>query len=392
MADYDPVTFGCALRTYRTQLGWSANQLVALYAEFVGREDSPPNPAFIYHIEKGTTIVSQERRAILASLVGMPLALVGMVELDREPPLDEASYTQALALYCDKWHEGSLKQEAGAIEARTNQLETAVLQASGAEKRTLAELFGFYQLILASACGGQQPTIASALLSSVIEGAKEEKFKALLVYASLQRAEMTMSRFESILNCQYLRLAQRDLHLAREEQDSLPALSAGLLSVQRGRLSAYTARDRQAFTSALHFITKGSNQIGVGDADKRIIARLDEEFCLLVMASAYLYAPMGDSKLGLAVLQELDLEYPEACGKRRLVQRHHLFALGYLSTGDYPLAAAHLEAAVENAPEDYRENLVSVYTRLKHTSYGNDPNIGRLGVKVNLMRYPEFFP
>ena len=170
MADYDPVTFGCALRTYRTQLGWSANQLVALYAEFVGREDSPPNSAFIYHIERGVTIVSQKRRAILASLVGMPLALGGTKELDCSAPVDVAEYTQALWLYCDHIYRsfGTLKHERGAIEARTNQLETAVLQASGAEKRTLAELFGFYQLILASACGGQQPTIVSALLSSTV--------------------------------------------------------------------------------------------------------------------------------------------------------------------------------------------------------------------------------
>ena len=80
-----------------------------------------------------------------------------------------------------------------------------MLQASGAEKRTLAELFGFYEIALATAWGGQQPTIASALLSSVIEGAKEEKFKALLVYASLQRAEMAMSRFKFTLNRQYLK-------------------------------------------------------------------------------------------------------------------------------------------------------------------------------------------
>ena len=51
---------------------------------------------------------------------------------------------------------------------------------------------------------------------------------------------------------------------------------------------------------------------------------------------------------GLAPLQELELEYPEARGKRRLVQRHQLFAQAYLASDDYPMAAAHLEAAVEN--------------------------------------------
>ena len=74
MINYDPVAFGESLRTHRLKLGWSGNQLSQLYAECVGREDSPPNPAFIYHIERGVTMVSQKRRAILASLVGMPLA------------------------------------------------------------------------------------------------------------------------------------------------------------------------------------------------------------------------------------------------------------------------------------------------------------------------------
>ena len=151
------------------------------------------------------------------------------------------------------------------------------------------------------------------------------------------------------------------------------------------------AESRQAFTVALHGITKGSNHISAADVDKRIIARLDEEYCMLARASAYLYAPMGDAKLGLAQLQELERGMPEACGKRRLVQRHHLFALGYLSTGDYPLAAAYLEAAIENAPEDYRDNLVSLHAQFENTAYSNDPDLGRLTVKMNQMRYPELF-
>jgi hypothetical protein len=42
MATYDTVTFGCELRTLRLKLGWSASQLSECYAEFVGRENSPP--------------------------------------------------------------------------------------------------------------------------------------------------------------------------------------------------------------------------------------------------------------------------------------------------------------------------------------------------------------
>ncbi len=390
MAAYNPLAFGCSLRTHRHKLGWSAIQLAALYAEFVGREDSPPDPAFIYHIERGTTIVSQERRAILASLVGMPLTLVGTAELDSSAPLDIPEYTQALDRYCDHIYrrEGTLQQEAGAIGTRTNQLETAVLQAKDHEKRQLLELFGFYQILHADTWRGQQPAIASSLLSSTIESAKEGRFSALHVYALTQRAGIAIARFESTGSSEVLQTAIRDTNLAVEELDHLPTLYAGLLHVRKGLLSAYTARGRKEFTAALHGVEKGSNHIGVGDSDKRIIARLDEERCMLTRD---LYSPMGDPKLGLAALQELELAYPEARGKRRLVQRHQLWAFAYLTTGDYPMAAAHLEAAVENAPQDYIESLIQLHAQLKGTSYGNNPEVGRLAVKIHQTKYPKLF-
>ena len=50
-----------------------------------------------------------------------------------------------------------------------------------------------------------------------------------------------------------------------------------------------------------------------------------------------------------------------------------------------------MEIAVENAPEDYRDNLVSLHARFENTAYRNDPDLGRLTVKMNQMRYPELF-
>jgi hypothetical protein len=301
-------------------------------------------------------------------------------------------YTQALASYRDKWCEGSLKQERGAIEARTNQLEQASLQASGIEKRQLLELFGFYQIVLACACGDEQRSaIASAFLSAAIETAKEGRFKALLVYARVVRAERAMGRFEGTRQASLLEEARRDISLAVEEQSGIPALYAGLLHVQKGLLDAYTARDKQAFAVALHEITKGSSHIGSSLDDQRIIGRLDEEHCMLARASAYLYAPMGDVKLGRAQLEELDRASPFPCGKRRLARRDQLLANAYLVTDDYPMAAAHLESAVENASEDWVESLIQIHTRLKNTAYGNDPELGRLAVKIYQMKYPEVF-
>src|SRR5579864_917803 len=125
LAAYNPLEFGRELHERRLNLGWSASQLCELYGEFVGREESPPGPTFIYHIESGTTPVSQERRAILASLVGMPLALAGPCHsLDLEPPLDSLEYSRALKGYCEQYRLiGTLEHEREAIETRTNHLE-----------------------------------------------------------------------------------------------------------------------------------------------------------------------------------------------------------------------------------------------------------------------------
>jgi hypothetical protein len=338
-------------------------------------------------------MVSQERRTILASLVGMPLALVGMAQQDSATRIDIPEYTQSLELYCDKIYrrEGTLKQERVAIGARTNQLETAVLQAFGAEKRALLELFGFYQILHADTWGRQQSAIAYSILSSTIEAAKEGKFSALHVHALTQRAMFPIGRFESTGNSDVLRAAIRDSNEAVEEQSNLSAFYAGLLHVRKGLLDAYAARDKKEFTAALHLIMKGSNHIDASSDDKRIIARLDEERIMLTRVCAYLHSPMGDAKLGLAQLQELELEHPEARGKSRLIHRNQLFSEAYLANGDYPMAAAHLEAAVEDASEECIDNLVPIHARLKNTSYGNDPDIGRIAVKINQIRYPELF-
>ena len=122
-------------------------------------------------------MVSQERRAILASLVGMPLALVGLAERDQEPPLDILEYLQALEVYCDQYRLiGTLEQERAAIEERANHLEVGAGLSCVARRGRLLELLGFYHIVLAEAFRGHQQALASALLSSTIEIAKEEGF------------------------------------------------------------------------------------------------------------------------------------------------------------------------------------------------------------------------
>ncbi len=176
------------MRTRRLELGWSASQLAEGYAEFVGREDSPPDPTFIYHIERGKTTISLERRAILASLVEMPL--VGVHEPDTSTTLDVSEYTQALEIYCNKWRYGSIKDAEGAIQERTSHLEAVAFQVTGLERKTLLELFGFYQILQANTyVWGGQMARASTILSSAVERARQGELSDLFI--SFSRVDAT---------------------------------------------------------------------------------------------------------------------------------------------------------------------------------------------------------
>jgi hypothetical protein len=336
-------------------------------------------------------MVSLERRAILASLVGMPLALVGIHQQDTSTNIDISEYTQSLELYCGKWRDGTIQQEAFAIQERTSRLEAVAFQAFGKEKKTLLELFGFYQILHADVWGGRKLEKSYNILSSAIETARQGKLSTLLVHTLTQRAGTVLGRFETTKDPGSIQTAIDDYAKAVQEKDQLSPFYSGLLDVRRGLLDAYLARDNKEFTDALQCITQGSNQIGLSPDDVRIVARLDYERYMVNRASAYLYAPMGNPGLALAELKELDRWCPESRGKGRLAHRNRLFAEAYLATENYPMAAAYLEAALESASLGEVNRLVEIHVRLKDTSYRNDPEVGRLAVKINQIKHPDLF-
>jgi hypothetical protein len=335
-------------------------------------------------------MISLERRVILASLVGMPLA--DIPEPLAPTTLDVSEYTQTLEIYCNKLRGGTIQEEERAIQERIDRLEALAFQATGQEKKTLIELFGFYQVLQAemSVWDGQTAK-AYTILSSIIERARQEKFSHLFAHALTERAGILLGIFEMTKDPRTMQTAVDDYKTALQEREKLSPLYCGLLDVRSGLADAYRARDNEEFTDALYLMRLGSSQIGLSPDDVRIVARLDSERYMLNRASAYLYSPMGNPALALSVLKELDDWCPEARGKGRLAHRNRLFAQAYLATGNYPMAAARLEAALESVPLGEVNRLVEIHTRLKDTPYWDNPDIGRIAVKINQVKYPDLF-
>jgi tetratricopeptide (TPR) repeat protein len=317
------------------------------------------------------------------------MPLVGIPEPPASTTPDVSEYTQALEVYCHKLRGGSIKAEEGAIQERLDRLEAEAWSATDQEKKTLIELFGFYQVLQAGmSVWNKHMAKASTILSSTIERARQEKLSHLFAHALTERAGILLGRFETTSDPGTLQIAVNDYQGALQERERLSPLYCGLLDIRRGLAEAYRARDNEEWTHALSVMRLGSSQVGFSPDDVRIVARLDSERYLLNRASAYLYSPMGKPALALSVLKELDDWCPEARGKGRLVQRNRLFAEAYLATGDYPMASAYLEAALESASRGEIDRLIEIHARLKNTPYWNHPDIGRLAVKINQMKYP----
>jgi hypothetical protein len=396
MADYNPLEFGRQLHEYRLRLGWSARQLAELYAEFVGRANSPPSTAFIYQVEKGTTMLDLERRAILASLVGMPLALAG-IHIEQAPKyVDTTEYTEALDLYYNSWRAGTIQQSATAIRERTSRLEVVSFQTFGADKKALVELLIYYQLLSANLWSdSDNKARAYYTFSATIELARQENLSTLLVHTLAARSEMVQGNFEKTHDVSTIKSAHDDCLMADQYKRNLPGFHLGLMQVRKGLLDAYVAGDGGEFLNALNTLEVGSKHIASSPEDGRILTRLDYERYMIQRAAAYLYSPLGTPILAIAVLDELNRYQPEPKWKRRSVTRNRLFAEAYLAVGNYPMAAAHLEAAVDDSIEgnvaDLDGRLTDLLRKLQNTSFRTDGQLGRIAFKLNKLKYPEIF-
>ncbi len=399
--DYDAMTFGRELRSYRKSLGWTAKQLALMYSEELGRDDEPISPTFIYHLEAGETLMNKGRRAILARLVDMPLALAGIgaisaqstTHLFASPAVDAREYEQTLQLYTGTWSEGTTFRVAADIKKRVAALENAALY-STSSRPTLVNLLCEYQVLAADVVAEQDPAAASRLLGKTVMLSYQEKQYNLYAHALRQRAQTGISQFELTGNQAVLTQSVADFQATEAIQKNVSQFYQGLVNVRKGLVYAYTAKDSRDFTAALKIIDAAGSQIGNVAADPHVAARLDVERWRLNRASAYLYSSQGSATLALAELEELERALPTA-SPRRSVHRNILFAKAYLGTKNFPMASAYANAALEVTSkfnmDTLSAHLEGVYRSLRVSEYGSEPDTAHFGVALLKAQRPELF-
>ena len=398
--DFDAITFGRELRSHRKALGWTARQLALVYSEEIGREDTPIDPSFIYHLEAGETLMDKGRRAILARIVDMPLALAGIAtigsqsttQLFSSPHVDMTEYETTLQAYTGTWQAGTTYRVAKDIKRRVAALENAALY-SASNRSNMIRLLGEYQVLAADVVSEQDPQAASVLLGKTVTISYQEKQYNLYVHALRQRAQTGISQFELSSDQSALTQSLADFQ-ATDAVKGVSKFYEGLVNVRKGLVYAYTAKDAGEFTAALNIIDSAGNQIGQVSADPHVAARLDVERWRLNRASAYLYAPLGSPALALAELEELERRLPTA-SPRRSVHRNILFAKAYLGVGNFPMSTAYANAALEVTSrfnmDTLSAHLEGVYRALRNSPYRAEADTAHFGVSLLKVQRPELF-
>lgn len=329
------------------------------------------------------------RRRLLSDMLKIPPALLGLSSLDvlfpskEEPKVTNTQpdihvYSLALPSYWEKHLNSTAKGDIQTLLLRIGKLHDAILYASGEDSRTMVELLCRYHVLVAFIID-DYPSFSTALL---------HLNKAAILAQSLNDKELYAATLYRRGNALFLKgntiAAIQDYATSLEHAGSEQLRGAVLLKL--GQAQAKAAQTQQEFTQALKILDKGGNI-----AQKRFFGE-DEHFLRLQVeryhldkAASLLHSPVPSLRFPNSALDELFYAAGPnvAC---RSAYNNILQAKAYTEKGLYPMAASLAEDALPLVKAIQSEvniaRIASLHTQLRESSYGDSPDVARLGAKL----------
>ena len=330
------------------------------------------------------------RRRLLSDMLKIPPALLGLSSLEALfPTLEEVkvpeytqpdihAYSLALPSYWEKHLKSTAKGDVNALLSKIGRLHDAILYVSGVDRDTMVELLCRYHILVAFIID-DHPLFCTALL---------HLNKAAILAQSLNEKELYAAVLYRRGNALFLKgdtlAAIQDYATALESAVSEQLRGAVLLKL--GQAQAKAAQTQREFTQALKILDKGGDIARKGhfDGDEHFL-RLRVERYHLDRASSLLHSPIPSLRFPDSALD--DLAY--AAGPDitcRSAYNTILQAKAYTEKGLYPIAASLSEEAlplvkaIQSGVNIAR--IASLYIQFKESSYGNSPDVARLGAKL----------
>jgi hypothetical protein len=413
--DYGPI-----LRHHRLLLGWSAEHLGLLYAEALGKEASAHTCSWIYEMEKRNRLPQDEmRRRILAGLLDIPLALLGLQELHPASPvakellkpvkvalfsfthIDRQEYRATLERYNAGWHDRSVFEQARDLSRRILYLREALPQARGPDRRWLAELLCGYSRVALEISYDQALFSQWVALAGYIHNvARNEGLADFEVYALRGLGEGYREWGDIKLVQEGPQAAQpfyeRALHYfnqGQQVQNHAQPLYRARFDWALGTALAAVARDRQELNEALTVLERGKQHSTtvqlLGGAGLPIPKIQDEGIWLLgrtvgLLAYSYRHGDRHAARLALADQETARKAAQRSGSQTRQAYQATLEARALALAGQHEMAAAQAHAALEQATHSGMDQalLKLVHRILRASPYGNSDDVALLGAAL----------
>lgn len=370
-------------------------------------------------VQKNRVSVDEKRRWIIATLLNIPPAYLGLSALQpilhqqeqlkivvatKMPQVDIEEYKIRLKnLWRSNYANTKDPQVLPEVVARTYMLQDALLYGKEEQRSHIASLLCNYLIICANIYRYQGYfTNALRYFNRALTLAKERNYYELYTKALYLRGFTFFNRWTLWQHGQTgtdLLLAQRDMEAAQKYIGTYKQkiafsqpLQAAVLA-DGGRAQAYAVQDNQDRLAAIRRIAVGCKIVSASSfQEDPYFLRIDADWCILDKAEASTVCGWPGS-----ALQELEqVRRGDASLHQRYLYTYILEAEASIAKGWAEVGIAHLEDALlvlnEATSRRHLNRIVRICDDLKQDErYKNSPDVARLEVKILMAQHPEIF-
>nr|BBH91721.1 hypothetical protein KTC_64720 [Thermosporothrix sp. COM3] len=392
-------TYGEIIKEARLAKGWSRQNLADVYSRFFKGEAVISEDTIRMWEEYNKVPKRLKRRYVLAILLDIPLAALGLEALNTNAALaadlsiekvDLEKARRYLLRYKKQHHATTVADMLDNVMEIIYSIHDELPYASGSRKIDLSLLLCEYQQFLAGVFR-DHARFAEALKyqNNAYQIAKSLEQNANIMALVLWRRGLTYHQ-QGKLDAAIMDFQQA----LSKKPDSLQL--QGAIQTNLGLAMAEAAKDQQDLTQAMKTLDVASNALDEAQKEPdEYFIRFNREGYYLNRASAWLYNSDGKLRSASDGLDTLVKVPVNAGRKRRYAYSLFLQAQAWFDQREYPLATQlatdALTIGIEIQSYTILNKVERVYSSLKKTSYGKAVPVAELGVKLLEAKHPEVF-
>lgn len=388
--------YGALVKQARLAKGWTRLDLARLYGEFFHDQTISEDTIRMWE-DYDKLPKKPKRRQVLALLLDLPLAALGVEELftvagSATITPQKINVSQAAVLlqqYKHQNHASTVGSSLGDILGTIHRIHDEIPYASSAEQSQFLYLLADYQQFVAGIFRDRSDYDQALYYQNKAYAVAKSINDSEQLALALWRRGLTYHDQEN------LAAAISDFEAAQNQKPASLNLQ-GALWLSLGHVQAHAATDKAAMIVAYQSFKKAEALLDPArNEEDTYFIKFNEESYHLNKASAFLGSPIGQLRSPREAFNELAEVPVNLNRKRRYAYSSYLQAKGWLEDGELPMATQisldALEAAGEINSVVNIQRIQGLHQTLQATRFGRSPEVAKLGIEVQRLVRPELF-